>query len=876
MRIVKIKEINKLGKFNECQNEIDFSQNNIIFGFNGMGKSTLSSIFYSMSGEGKSGILEARKTLKRKMDDPENEVKIIVETNEGDLLYENKHWSSYPLIYVFDSKYVNDHLFFDTENPKRLADETKIIEIGFGRKIVVLNNEKASILRDIETNYLPELQRIVNENYNECKVVYALGNTKKLSSDNGKIMDKLSAKLELYSVLEKDTVEKGIIENNEYDKQIKLLNENIDLLKGLYITNLNSFISPARINELLKKTPEPTADEIFEHMKKNHKRENLRWLIDGAYLASNSKVCPYCGQELNHSDSVKLIKSIQKFAYSKRTEKARGIQEDIKSYIERFAISDLIKSISQYSETVTKLYDNNLISANELKKYLPDELLINQVDEVLNNVMRKMWYKVEQVFQKVELDRSEIRMFQLIEILKKKCNMVIQLLEQNIASVNKKRLQDKDIQYKQAIYNMSFSGNRNDLLKISKLASKIIQKKHRLVEIEIEIMEENDNFQFNKINKVLKEMNIGCKLLKRKNKFYIKLEGYVEKSFEKGGDETVKYLLSEGENKALAFAYFLVELELYKNSDDRVIIIDDPICSMDMNRKSLVASKINMLMQDNNNQVMLLSHDISFIEKVDFFSSGKSKKLILGEHRLFDEFSINDYLMTDKEIYTKIINDVSDQDENSKILGLMSVMPLIEVSSINGISSAMKKKSTYFKHSIYATNKTGTEMFRPEEYTGISINQYLTDAETLLGQDIVGKYNIPLTFAFNGFGFQEAYNLYDSIHTDCIMDIRKKAMVLRVLAETVLYKMLNEQLDYKNIGKAYQKNIDTSNDDKRFYAQRLCEIYNQIKKYQHGAKGASTLGLAWINPKEIIFFDQEIKEIIEYLVGTNEEIRNLA
>jgi hypothetical protein len=108
------------------------------------------------------------------------------------------------------------------------------------------------------------------------------------------------------------------------------------------------------------------------------------------------------------------------------------------------------------------------------------------------------------------------------------------------------------------------------------------------------------------------------------------------------------------------------------------------------------------------------------------------------------------------------------------------------------------------------------------------------------------------------------------------MDIRKKAMVLRVLSETVLYKMLGERLNYSNIGECYKRNIAKADCNNKEYTERLFEIYNHIKKYQHGAKGASTLGLTWISPKETLFFDQEIKEIIEYLNNSDEEALNLA
>ena len=40
------------------------------------------------------------------------------------------------------------------------------------------------------------------------------------------------------------------------------------------------------------------------------------------------------------------------------------------------------------------------------------------------------------------------------------------------------------------------------------------------------------------------------------------------------------------------------------------------------------------------------------------------------------------------------------------------------------------------------------------------------------------------------------------------------------------------------------------------------EIYDSSKKYQHGADDGSLLGISWINPNEIEYYDQVLNEII--------------
>ena len=53
-------------------------------------------------------------------------------------------------------------------------------------------------------------------------------------------------------------------------------------------------------------------------------------------------------------------------------------------------------------------------------------------------------------------------------------------------------------------------------------------------------------------------------------------------------------LCSEGERRILAFAYFMQEV--FADTKDKIVVIDDPISSLDLSRKSVVAYKIVQLM----------------------------------------------------------------------------------------------------------------------------------------------------------------------------------------------------------------------------------------------------------------------------------------
>lgn len=74
---------------------------------------------------------------------------------------------------------------------------------------------------------------------------------------------------------------------------------------------------------------------------------------------------------------------------------------------------------------------------------------------------------------------------------------------------------------------------------------------------------------------------------------------------------TFKYSLSEGDKSALALAFFLTKLEVDGNTQDKIIVFDDPVSSFDLNRKSTTISKLLHFAQQAK-QLFVLTHNIVF------------------------------------------------------------------------------------------------------------------------------------------------------------------------------------------------------------------------------------------------------------------------
>jgi len=84
--------------------------------------------------------------------------------------------------------------------------------------------------------------------------------------------------------------------------------------------------------------------------------------------------------------------------------------------------------------------------------------------------------------------------------------------------------------------------------------------------------------------------------------------------------QTASLILSEGEQRAISLADFITEVRL--NQRNRGVVFDDPVTSLDHERRAIIAKRLVDLSETK--QVIIFTHDISFLSKLTFFSSKNS------------------------------------------------------------------------------------------------------------------------------------------------------------------------------------------------------------------------------------------------------------
>jgi wobble nucleotide-excising tRNase len=628
--IKKIEEINKVGIFDnykwKCSKE--FNKYNIFFGFNGSGKSTLSNFFNLIA---TNGIFsrEDKEELFKDLKTTEKDSTIIFKNN---LSYPPKPNPENKKIYVFNSNFIANHVYDGT-----VGKMSK-----FNVKKTVLEDPTIKNLNtDIETKTIEKTNKEtkktkITEKFDEVKRTYNAVYRENFPNRQLRVGNVIPAATAL-PVKPKAEIEQIITQKiAEYklsEKQAELETD-ITKISNLVFENINFDLE--NISHLLKQSAKENATDNFSEKIERYKKEIAEsqsdkiepWFKLGGQLLEISKekdnnVCPVCKTEITTSIDNLITEFADYFD---------------KSYLN---FVDQLKTLKGNIITSIEFQKNNDININSLKSYgdkynkfigikFP-ELEQTDIKNDLSGLKKHIVSKQGNSSKKITID---------IELLK----IVIGIYNKNIEKLNifknnilinlkNKKIDPTKIdieireRYTELIYldlNGTNEENRiknfhistTEISTISTAISELTDKKiQRLKELKMEAKKVGEYLAKLGITHFTVDLQEG----QEENNILIKY---------KGNDETKKRLqntLSEGEKTALAFAYFMSKVTTeVTNNGQTIIVIDDPISSLDDNRIYNTAFLIHDEFKDFK-QLFVFSHNMLFLKYINPFFNKKEK-----------------------------------------------------------------------------------------------------------------------------------------------------------------------------------------------------------------------------------------------------------
>ncbi len=662
-RIAKIQNLGIFSNFtwpNEPQ-ELDFQKINLIYGYNGSGKTMLSNVISLFSND--LDELDQKRIAQNMASDSGKDVFAEMQCDGKVIKYPQDRCK----VFVFNSSFVADHVYYGSNEKIRRFKNSVITKEQLANLTVRKYSEEIkdeTTRKDTIKIYRQELVTLAEEikkslsttwnaNINGSRLPQGLNLNNCPSTPPKESEEDLNKALEDQFSKYKITKDQGQLE-----KDIAFLNQ----ISGVDLK------FPDALNKTLQKSIAESArvkvqdkiEDFKDHALKHTTAQN--WFEDGSSLLKHNKdngTCPLCDSALLNIDEIiasydaffnddlealkmEIATAIQDFdAAFLESEKRKNIISILITILARYGYQGLpsdsedmafqrllSQSVKPNLEAVKVLYEKKLDSID----YMPTHEDINLIDEM------------HRACRQFEDDISSLLGFQN-RILKTLNNA--RFNDRNAKELCKKLFWKRFDKQGKSKANRWFKSNqaKGNNIKIDiKENMSGISLYHFLNELVITVMqtisrkEEEKASELTKLKKESEYVNAFLeRLCIRHFKITTENEGEITVLYEgvkpKKG---IEYSLSEGEKTTLAFAYFLSKYQYEvldnenENPEDYIIVIDDPVSSLDENRlfssalviKEFLVPKAKITGKDENKkvkwagnkQIFIFSHNIVFLK----------------------------------------------------------------------------------------------------------------------------------------------------------------------------------------------------------------------------------------------------------------------
>jgi len=575
MRIKSIESIENYGIFSDYKKNgaKDFGRDNIIFGWNYTGKTTLSRIFRS---------LESKKYHPDYVD-----AKFKLITDDDTEVKQNAIPINLLKIRVFNSDYIHENLHWEQSNegmpPILIVGEENI---KLEEEISRLKTKK----EEFDKQYITE---ITKESEEEDSFSTALTNEARRITNElslGRLFDKTNLK----ELIDNSHLPEWALSNADFIKN-KLTAQStskLDSVSEIVLTPNSDIIDVAKT--LLLKTVTPT--KTIERLKQNASIE--RWVRDGRLLHTGKNKCEFCQNELPKD----LLSELDGH-FSKDYE---AFREEVETYADTLEKKKLSTDLKTKNDFYQELQGDYL----EKKKGLETE--IKKYNQAIDSLIKLVKNKISRLSKEVVLDESISLNTKEIDLKAKEFNDVIKKNEQKTVDFDK--IKQQAIESLKKYYASIFYTSN----KVADKKTQIQTHKKKIQEISKEI--ETIKTKIRGIEEQISETVKGSEVLNAFIKRYLGQNAPIEiKVKEKRfhvyrGDEEAKNL-SEGEKTAISFSYFLTQLNDKDTRDvlsETIVYVDDPISSLDSNHLYNTYALIASFMKGKCGQLFVSTHNYEF------------------------------------------------------------------------------------------------------------------------------------------------------------------------------------------------------------------------------------------------------------------------
>jgi wobble nucleotide-excising tRNase len=689
-KIIKIKGIGLL--HDAVTRAKKFSKITILYGENARGKTTLATIFSSLAKNDPS-IISGRETLDG-TEAPEVEFRI----NNTNHIYQNGNWNQGSSnIVIFDSSFVDSNVYsgFEVSSDQRRS----LLVFTLGEEGGALKNDVDKLTEGI-SRITSEIRNRSDEIERVCSPL-ALEDYLDLPEDKN-----IDERIQQLNAMYQSVLRADEICNNPLLLQIKLAQANFDEVKTLLSTTLSDISQEAKTR-------------VLEHMTAHMNEQNEQWIKEGVLLI-NSENCPFCGGDLD--ESAGLIDLYQKYfdqSYQNHQDELKEHYRIIESCLSDYALSE----VSQTCNNNELLFDNVWSNLSIRKFVFP--LSGNSVRENLTSIRES----VKTILQiKTSNPTMAIEDLQDFNSLNAKYQEIFSQIEQYNDEVRWQNSHIEQIKYR--LRQTSRIQIKNDIDKSTRQKERhssphkdlcdsfvsLVQGKKILEEQKEQARDSLESFtndlleQYeSEINRYLDCFNAGFRIInvntsnerglpRMKYQLQIRDHNLAIGPQRRASDQPgFSNTLSEGDKRTLAFSFFMAKNDLDADIANKIIIVDDPMSSLDQSRQR--ATQIALVdLARKSNQLILLSHDPvflqAFIENGDYDINSVNIyefKRAQNDYSTLEECNIEECIQSVyKRNYQTVSKYIVDPRGMDKLTVVRAIRPLIEANLRHRFQDSLK------------------------------------------------------------------------------------------------------------------------------------------------------------------------------------------
>lgn len=369
------------------------------------------------------------------------------------------------------------------------------------------------------------------------------------------------------------------------------------------------------------------AERLVRHHVEHSPSTGIEAWISSGQQFDDGEHCPYCAQNTAGLDLVKAYRTHFNAAYarlkSQVTQLRRGLDVRIGEQI-----------LSAFERNLEIALTQRLMWSRDVELVIPEFNLAacRDVLDKLNSILLGLIEKKEQnptiaVGTEEEL-QSALNLWLAIGDMMRLTNEQIQACKKTIDIFKKSAAQEQPSIVQSQISLVNSTQRRFDPVVVDLFArlgeNKLIEagcnlvKKQAREELDVVMTKTLGTFE-KSINNLLTKFGASFRIEKMDSNFLgkaprteygIKLRG---KSVPlEGGSPKFATALSDGDKRTLAFAFFVASSEADASIHTRIVVVDDPMCSLDINRKQHTKTVLKSL-HAKADQLIVLAHDPFFI-----------------------------------------------------------------------------------------------------------------------------------------------------------------------------------------------------------------------------------------------------------------------